>query len=109
MKTILTAALFVATSTVVADETFYFPAELECGSTSNLVDNLRDNYDELPFAIGNTLIVSSENGKTYRAKLEMFLSQDRTYSLVAHFDEDVSCLVNSGNSFTAAINDQTQL
>jgi len=65
-------------------------AVLACGERADVIQELTSQFSEKPVSMGLT-----NEGSI----LEMFVSQDRTFSVVVTQPSGVSCLVASGSSW----------
>tara|TARA_B100000315_G_C14553179_1_gene576855 strand:- start:956 stop:1267 length:312 start_codon:yes stop_codon:yes gene_type:complete len=65
-------------------------AVLPCGERAEIVEQLTNNFSETPVSMGLT-----KDG----AVLEMFVSKDRTFTVVVTQPSGISCLVASGGSW----------
>ncbi len=89
-KTLLAlAAAFVAFSAMPTDST----AQTVCGERSEFVNKLKNGYAEKPVSVG-----LASNG----SMIEVFASENGTFSIVITQPGGTSCLVAAGDNWASA-------
>lgn len=114
IKSIL-ASLALLTSSVSAlaqqtePEALYFNSANQCLPREQLKEILEERYDQEPFVIGLGAVKSATNFQVYQGLMLMYANpKTKSYTIIIYFEEDdVSCVLISGDQFQPAIRDQS--
>ena len=109
---ILGSALLVLFPTLVLsqekEKLEYVPTVLflaaQCGPVEIVCNKLKDKHGEVPFAVGNGMVILAQNGEPIPAQLVLTVNPDTmTFTVNAVLPDMNTCLVISGNSFAPAM------
>jgi hypothetical protein len=109
---ILGSALLVLFPTLVLsqekEKLEYVPKVLflaaQCGPVEIVSNKLKDKHGEVPFAVGNGMVILAQNGEPIAAQLVLTVNPDTmTFTVNAVLPDMNTCLVISGNSFAPAM------
>jgi|TARA_B110000977_G_scaffold118474_1_gene152871 hypothetical protein len=109
---ILGSALLVLFPTLVLsqekEKLEYVPTVLflaaQCGPVEIVSNKLKDKHGEVPFAVGNGMVILAQNGEPIPAQLVLTVNPDTmTFTVNAVLPDMNTCLVISGNSFAPAM------
>ena len=87
---------------IAEDQQPMLPLNSPCIDTSKLAQ-LISQYNELPFANGMGTVMSSTDNQYYNGKITIFLSPEKTFTIVAELDPGVHCLLTTGQNFNPII------
>ena len=74
------------------------PCEADAKKMFNVV---QQQYGELPFASGQTLAQSAQNGQYFQAEMFMLVNPTtKTYSIIGVFADGTACMFVNGRMFT---------
>ena len=109
---ILSSALLILFPTLVLsqekEKLEYVPTVLflaaQCGPVEIVSNKLKDKHGEVPFAIGNGMVILAQNGKPLPTQMVLTVNPETmTFTVSAVLPDMNTCLVISGNSFAPAM------
>jgi hypothetical protein len=111
---ILSSALLILFPTLVLsqekekEKLEYVPTVLflaaQCGPVEIVSNKLKDIHGEVPFAIGNGMVILAQNGEPIPTQMVLTVNPETmTFTVSAVLPDMNTCLVISGNSFAPAM------
>jgi len=76
----------------------------QCGPVEIVSNKLKDIHGEVPFAIGNGMVILAQNGEPIPTQMVLTVNPETmTFTVSAVLPDMNTCLVISGNSFAPAM------
>mgnify|MGYP003305902639 CR=1 FL=1 len=85
-----------------------WPGLFDCGPTGVILGLVKGKYSEIEFILSNGM-VQLPDGRILAAPMLIYLNpQTKTFSIVAHFPNAISCIITSGKDMQPAPRDPNQ-
>jgi hypothetical protein len=75
----------------------------ECAPLGVVESTIQEEHGETPFSKSSIFLQSSKTARLYEGNLVIYVNpKTKTYTLVAQFDDKISCILGAGTDFVPA-------